>query len=75
MTERLKSITNTVLWKWQYEPQGIYKDTGINGVYFDHHGSKHDIYKHKETGKMIPIPRHTEFSNEFLKDVLKEIPR
>ena len=27
------------------------------------------------TGKMVPVPRHTEFSNEFLKDVLSEIPR
>jgi predicted RNA binding protein YcfA (HicA-like mRNA interferase family) len=47
----------------------------LNGVFFDHHGSKHDIYKHKETGKIIPVPRHSEFSNEFLKDILKEIPR
>jgi len=47
----------------------------LNGVCFDHHGTKHDIYKHKETGKMIPVPRHSEFSNEFLKDILKEIPR
>ena len=46
----------------------------LNGVYFDCHGSKHDIYRHKETGKMIPVPRHSEFSNKFLKDVLKEIP-
>ena len=46
----------------------------LNGVFFDSHGSKHDIYRHKETGKMIPVPRHSEFSNEFLKDVLKEIP-
>ena len=47
----------------------------LNGVIFDHHGAKHDIYRHKETGKKIPVPRHNEFSNEFLKDVLKEIPR
>jgi predicted RNA binding protein YcfA (HicA-like mRNA interferase family) len=47
----------------------------LNGVYLDHHGAKHDIYKHKETGKTIPVPRHSEFSNEFLKDILKEIPR
>jgi predicted RNA binding protein YcfA (HicA-like mRNA interferase family) len=47
----------------------------LNGVYFDHHGAKHDIYRHKETGKVIPVPRHSEFSNEFLKDILKEIPR
>jgi len=47
----------------------------LNGVFFDHHGAKHDIYKHKETGKRLPIPRHSEFSNEFLKDILKEIPK
>ena len=47
----------------------------LNGVYFDHHGARHDIYKHKETGKMIPVPRYSEFSNEFLKDILKEIPK
>jgi predicted RNA binding protein YcfA (HicA-like mRNA interferase family) len=47
----------------------------LNGVHFDHHGSKHDIYIHKETRKTIPVPRHSEFSNEFLKDLLKEIPR
>jgi predicted RNA binding protein YcfA (HicA-like mRNA interferase family) len=47
----------------------------LNGVYFEQHGSRHDIYRHKESGKMIPVPRHSEFSNEFLKDVLKEIPK
>ncbi|MCL2233748.1 MAG: type II toxin-antitoxin system HicA family toxin [Treponema sp.] len=45
-----------------------------NGLYFDHHGSRHDIYIHK-TGKKVPIPRHNEFSNEFLKVILKEIPK
>jgi len=47
----------------------------LNGVFFDHHGSKHDIYLHKGTGKKIPVPRHSEFSNEFLKDLLDEIPK
>jgi len=47
----------------------------LNGVFYDLHGSKHDIYRHRETGKMIPVPRHSEFSNDFLKDVLKEIPK
>jgi len=47
----------------------------LNGVYYSHHGVKHDIYKHKNTGKTIPVPRHSEFSNEFLKDILKEIPK
>ena len=46
-----------------------------NGIYFDHHGSKHDIFIHKPTGKKLTVPRHDEFSNDFLKEVLKEIPR
>jgi len=46
----------------------------LNGIFFSHHGKRHDIYKHKETGKIIPVPRHSEFSNEFLKVILKEIP-
>jgi predicted RNA binding protein YcfA (HicA-like mRNA interferase family) len=41
----------------------------LNGVFFEYHGKRHDIFKHKETGKIIPVPRHSEFSNEFLKDV------
>ena len=47
----------------------------LNGVFFVKHGTRHDILCHKETGKMIPVPRHSEFSNVFLKDVLKEIPK
>ena len=47
----------------------------LNGVYFEKHGKRHDIFRHKETEKMIPVPRHSEFSNEFFKDVLKEIPK
>ena len=47
----------------------------LNGVYYDHHGGLHDIYKHKETGKIIPVPRPSEFSPEFLKDILGDIPR
>jgi len=43
----------------------------VNGIFFDHHGTRHDIYKHKETGKKIPIPRHSEFSNEFLESYFK----
>ena len=47
----------------------------LNGVFFDYHGSKHDIYKHNGTGKKIPVPRHSEYSNIFLKEILKEIPK
>ena len=45
-----------------------------NGVFFERHGTRHDVFVHKETGKKLTVPRHREFSNNFLKDVLKEIP-
>jgi predicted RNA binding protein YcfA (HicA-like mRNA interferase family) len=45
------------------------------GVFFDHHGSRHDIFIHQATGKKIPIPRHSEMKNKFLKRILDEIPR
>jgi len=44
------------------------------GVYFSHHGKRHDIYVHEETGKQIPVPRHSEMRNKFVKMVLAEIP-
>jgi predicted RNA binding protein YcfA (HicA-like mRNA interferase family) len=47
----------------------------LNGIVFYQHGANHDIYKHEKSGKKIPIPRHNEFSNDFLKDILKEIPK
>jgi hypothetical protein len=43
-------------------------------VAFDHHGKRHDIFIHQPTGKKIPVPRHSEIKNKFLKRVLKEIP-
>ncbi|GHV46433.1 hypothetical protein AGMMS49546_34430 [Spirochaetia bacterium] len=47
-----------------------------HGVYFDHQGKRHEIFKHRATGKIIPVPRHhQEIDNDFVKDVLKEIPR
>jgi hypothetical protein len=42
-------------------------------IVFLENGTRHDIYIHKPTGKKIAIPRHTEFSNAFLKEVLKEV--
>ena len=44
------------------------------GLVFHYHGSKHDIYIHPQTGKKIPVPRHGEMRNQFLRQVLKEIP-
>jgi hypothetical protein len=46
-----------------------------NDIAFSHHGARHDIYTHHPTGKKIAIPRHAEFSNVFLKKVLREIPQ
>jgi predicted RNA binding protein YcfA (HicA-like mRNA interferase family) len=46
-----------------------------NGVFFDYHGKRHDIFIHRATGKKIPIPRHSEMKNKFLKRVLDEIPQ
>jgi len=45
------------------------------GLEFYRHGSRHDIYMHKVTGKKIAVPRHTEIKNKFLKNVLKEITK
>jgi len=43
------------------------------GLEFMRHGSRHDIYMHKITGKKVAIPRHTEIKNKFLKKILNEI--
>jgi mRNA interferase HicA len=45
------------------------------GLEFYRHGSRHDIFIHKVTGKKIAVPRHTEIKNKFLKNVLKEITK
>jgi predicted RNA binding protein YcfA (HicA-like mRNA interferase family) len=44
------------------------------GIVFERHGANHDIFIHKDSGKTIPVPRHSEFSNELLRIILKEIP-
>jgi predicted RNA binding protein YcfA (HicA-like mRNA interferase family) len=55
--------------------QDFIKILGEHGVFFDHHGARHDIFIHKQTGKKIPVPRHGEMKNKFLKLILKEIPK
>jgi len=45
------------------------------GLEFFRHGSKHDIYIHKITGKKVAVPRHSEIKNKFLKKVLNEITK
>jgi hypothetical protein len=43
-------------------------------LFFYSHGANHDIYIHQETGRKIPIPRHTEIKNTTATKILKEIP-
>jgi hypothetical protein len=50
------------------------KKLSESDISFSHHGANHDIYLHTPSGKKIAIPRHSEYSNVFLKMVLKEIP-
>jgi len=45
------------------------------GLEFVRHGSRHDIYMHKITGKKVAVPRHTEIKNKFLKKILNEISK
>lgn len=49
------------------------KKLSKNNILFLNHGTRHDIYVHKPSGKKVAIPRHSEYSNDFLKLVLKEI--
>ena len=44
-----------------------------NGLEFHRHGSRHDVYIHKATGKKVAVPRHGEIKNKFLKIILDEI--
>jgi predicted RNA binding protein YcfA (HicA-like mRNA interferase family) len=46
-----------------------------NGLEFYKHGSRHDIYIHKVTGKKVAVPRHSEIKNKFLKIILSEITK
>jgi predicted RNA binding protein YcfA (HicA-like mRNA interferase family) len=55
--------------------RAFFKALKENGLYFHHHGTRHDVYVHRKTGKKLTIPRHNEFSNVFLKEILKEIPK
>jgi predicted RNA binding protein YcfA (HicA-like mRNA interferase family) len=43
-----------------------------NGLVFHKHGSRHDIYVHKSTGKKVAVPRHGEIKNKLLKIILDE---
>jgi predicted RNA binding protein YcfA (HicA-like mRNA interferase family) len=45
------------------------------GLVFHRHGSRHDIYEHKVTGKKVAVPRHGEIKNKFLKKILGEITK
>jgi len=45
------------------------------GLEFHRHGSRHDIYIHKITGKKVAVPRHSEIKNKFLKKIIDEITK
>jgi len=45
------------------------------GLEFFKHGSRHDVYVHKVTGKKVSVPRHSEIKNKFLKIILSEITK
>ena len=46
-----------------------------NNIEFLKHGSRHDIYIHKITGKKVSVPRHKEIKNKFLKLIIDEITK
>jgi len=46
-----------------------------NNLEFYKHGSRHDIYIHKITGKKVSVPRHKEIKNKFLKLIINEITK
>jgi predicted RNA binding protein YcfA (HicA-like mRNA interferase family) len=44
-----------------------------NGVIFDSHGKRHDLYYSSLTGKTFPVPRHkTEIAEGTLKSILTD---
>lgn len=44
-----------------------------NGIRFDHHGKRHDIYYSPITEKTFPVPRHvTEIKIGTLQSILKD---
>jgi predicted RNA binding protein YcfA (HicA-like mRNA interferase family) len=45
------------------------------GVVFFKHGSRHDIFIHKTTGKKVSVPRHKEIKNKFLNLIIAELAR
>jgi predicted RNA binding protein YcfA (HicA-like mRNA interferase family) len=45
------------------------------GLEFHRHGSKHDIYIHKTTGKKTAVPRHSEIKNKLLKKIISQLSK
>lgn len=45
------------------------------GIVFHRHGSRHDVYIHKITGKKVAVPRHNEIKNKLLNIILKEVSK
>ena len=44
-----------------------------NNCEFYREGSRHTIYQNKKTGKVVPIPRHSEIDNLLFKKICKEL--
>ena len=43
------------------------------GIKFLREGKRHEIFVHVRSGKEIPISRKREYSNDYLRMVLKEV--
>ncbi|MBI4324426.1 MAG: type II toxin-antitoxin system HicA family toxin [Chloroflexi bacterium] len=43
------------------------------GCYLKRPGSRHDIYANAKTGRIAPIPRHTEIKNSMCELIRKQL--
>ena len=46
-----------------------------HSVDFFRHGSNHDIYINRVSGKKIAVPRHGEIENDLVKIILDELSK
>ena len=37
------------------------------------HGSRHDIYRNPATGRIVPVPRHSEIRNSLCRLIRKQL--
>jgi len=43
------------------------------GCVLARHGSRHDLYRNPKTGKIQPVPRHSEIDEDLAKHIIKEL--